>query len=118
MGNILSNIRAKQQDRQTQKLYNNVTKSLQAQSEAQENATSSYPLNDLPLQIDHSIPATFIAATAPVGAIGKGIAKGLEWVGEKMMPSAFLKGFGQVFPKLAKVTTAISPYADAGLLSY
>ena len=78
MGNILSNIRAKQQDKQTQKLYDNVTKSLQAQAEAQENATTSYPLNDLPLQIDHSIPSAFIAATAPVGTIGKGLAKGLE----------------------------------------
>ena len=34
-----------------------------------------------------------------------------------MMPSALLKGVGQVFPKLAKVTKA-SPYADAALLSY
>lgn len=33
------------------------------------------------------------------------------------MPSALLKGVGQTFPKLAKATTTISPYADTGLLA-
>ena len=116
---IINNIRAKKQDRQAQKLFDDVTKSLQSDWEAQREAQriiSGIP-NDEPLHPEWPIAKTYIALTAPIGTVGKGIAKGLEFIGEKMMPSAFLKGFGQVFPKLAKVTKA-SPYLDAGLLSY
>lgn len=116
---IINNIRAKKQDRQTQKLFDDVTKSLHSDWEAQREAQriiSGIP-NDEPLHPEWPIAKTYIALTAPIGTVGKGIAKGLGWIGEKMMPSALLKGVGQVFPKLAKATTALSPYADAGALS-
>lgn len=102
----------RKQDRQTQKLFDNVTKSLLQQTEAQDRATSSYPYEDIPLKEEHPIGSLLLLRGA-----GPAAAKGLEFIGEKMMPSAFLKGVGQTFPKVAKATTAISPYADAGLLA-
>ena len=84
----------RKQDRQTQKLFDNVTKSLLQQTEAQDRATSSYPYEDIPLKEEHPIGSLLLLRGA-----GPAAAKGLELIGEKMMPSAFLKGIGQTFPK-------------------
>ena len=126
MGNIFGNIRAKKQDKQTQKLYDNVTKSLQAQAEAQENATTSYPLNDVPLQEEHPIGSLLLLRGA-----GPALAQGLEFAG-KLMPSTGIKiaspliqkaspYVSKVSPTIGKIMSnpeVVAPYADAALLSY
>lgn len=100
------------QDRKTQRLFNNVTKSLLTQNNGLKRDPETGVLYEEPLKEEHPVGNLLLLRGS-----GPALAKGLEFIGEKMMPSALLKGVGQTFPKLAKATTAISPYADAGLLA-
>lgn len=52
------------------------------------------------------------------GVAGRGVAKGLEWVGEKAMPSALLKGAAYYLPDVAGEVATVAPYADAAALTY
>lgn len=100
------------QDRKTQRLFDNVTKSLLTQNNGLKRDPETGILYEEPLKEEHPVGSLLLLRGA-----GPAAAKGIEFIGEKMMPSALLKGIGQTFPKLSKVTTAISPYADAGLLA-
>ncbi|MBP5597696.1 MAG: hypothetical protein J6Y02_20160 [Pseudobutyrivibrio sp.] len=104
-------LKTKRQDRQTQRMFNNVTKNLLDQGNGLKRDPETGILYEEPLKEEHPIGSLLLLRGA-----GPAAAKSLEFIGEKMMPSALLKGVGQTFPKLAKATTAISPYADAGLL--
>ena len=105
-------LKTKRQDRQTQRMFDNVTKNLLDQGNGLKRDPETGILYEEPLKEEHPVGSLLLLRGA-----GPAAAKGLEFIGEKMMPSAFLKGVGQTFPKLAKATTAISPYADAGLLA-
>lgn len=105
-------LKTKRQDRQTQRMFDNVTKNLLDQGNGLKRDPETGVLYEEPLKEEHPIGSLLLLRGA-----GPAAAKGLEFIGEKMMPSALLKGVGQTFPKLAKATTAISPYADAGLLA-
>ena len=56
-----------------------------------------------------AVAAAALAAPYVAAEAGPALAKGIEWVGEKAMPSALLDNIG---------LSAVSPYADAAALSY
>lgn len=58
------------------------------------------------------------AAGKVAGVAGRGAAKGLEWIGEKAMPSALMKGAASYLPDVAGEVATMAPYADAAALSY
>ncbi len=100
------------QDKKTQRMFDSITKSILAQGNGLKRDPETGVLYEEPLKEEHPVGNLLLLRGS-----GPALAKGLQWIGEKAMPSVLLKGIGQTFPKLAKVTTAVSPYADAGAMA-
>lgn len=71
-----------------------------------------------PLKEEHPLANLLFLRRFPIKAVGTGAAKAIEFVGEKAMPSSFLKGVGTYLPWFAKTAETVSPYVDAAALSY
>ena len=78
-----------------------------------------------PLEEEHPLAAVMIGGAtgnlisrAGLRGIGEGLAKGIEWAGEKAMPSALLKGAASYLPETAGFVNTVAPWADAAALSY
>lgn len=93
-------------------MFDDITKSILAQGNGLKRDPETGVLYEEPLKEEHPIGNLLLLRGS-----GPALAKGLQWIGEKAMPSVLLKGIGQTFPKLTKVTTAVSPYADAGAMA-
>ena len=78
-----------------------------------------------PLKEEHPLAAAMIGGATgnlvgQVGlrGIGEGLAKGIEWAGEKAMPSALLKGAATYLPETAGFVNTVAPWADAAALAH
>lgn len=81
--------------------------------------------NDQPLQEEHPLAAVMIGGATGklignigLSGLGKGLANGIEWAGEKAMPSALMKGAATYLPETAGFVNTVAPWADAAALSY